>query len=73
MNEQQDHFYRGQVFGMLETRLDRMEKDEKEAHEKMQASIDDIRSKINWIYGFAAAVGLASGFLIDWIKKHLGL
>ena len=70
-NNDLDQFYRGQVFGMIETRLDRMEKDSKEAYEKLSAQVEELRGQMRYVFGFAAAVGMGAAFIWDWIKSKL--
>ena len=70
-NNELDQFYRGQVFGMIETRLDRIEKDSKEAHEKLSVQIGELRGQMRYVFGFAAAVGMGATFIWDWIKSKL--
>ncbi len=56
-NKQGD-FYRERFFIDLSERLDRMEK-----------NIDIITDKIGYVYGFAAAVGIFSALLIEYVKS----
>ena len=66
-----DHFYRGHVFGMIETRLDRMEKDSKDAHTRLEEKVDDLQGNMKYVFGFAAAIGFLSTFIWEWIKSKL--
>ena len=75
-----DRFYRGVVWGQLEQRLERMEKNAALAHATLANKIDDLEGKIDtingrmkYIYGFAAGIGFILSFLWDWIKIKLHL
>lgn len=47
-------------FTDLTNRLDSMEK-----------KLDDIQSKVIYMYGFAAAIGFFASFIIDWIRTAM--
>ena len=56
---------------MIETRLDRREKDSKEAYEKLSAQVEELRGQMRYVFGFAAAVGIGATFIWEWIKSKL--
>jgi len=69
---------RNQIFEMNQGRFDRLEdqigslrKEASEAHANLERRIDELEKKIVWIYAFAAGIGLAGSFIIEWIKRKL--
>jgi len=55
-----DDFYKNEYFKQLDARLDTLEK-----------KIDNISSKVTWIYAWSAGAGACAAFLITYLKKIL--
>ena len=55
-----DQFYKKEYFEQL--RLDMLE---------MKKDIKELNRKMTYIYGFAAAIGVVSSFIIQWIKSKI--
>lgn len=62
-----DSFYQDKYFGQLTAQI----KDLKEAIEGVQKDVSDLKSKIVYMYGFAAGIGLVSSFFIDWVRTNI--
>ncbi len=56
--ETKQDFYRERFFIDLSERLDRMEQ-----------NIEAIKTKVIYMYGFAAAVGIMTTILVEWVKS----
>jgi predicted RNase H-like nuclease (RuvC/YqgF family) len=70
-----DHFYRGVVWGQLEERLDRMERNAAVAHasintkiESLDNKVDTLNGKLKYIYGAIGVILFGIPFLWDWLK-----
>ena len=59
-NDQLPDFYKDKYFDGLAEDIRSMKKD-----------ISDIKSKVVYMYGFAAAIGIVFSFAIDWIRTSL--
>lgn len=57
-DNKQGDFYREQFFEELSKKLTRMEQD-----------ISDIKSKVIYMYGFAAGIGLIAALVVEWVKS----
>ena len=60
-----EKFYRGEFFDQLKAQLTSME----DRMKHMDQQLDSIENKIWYIYGFAAAIGIAGSWLWNWLLK----
>lgn len=67
MNEQEDQFYRDQMFRGIFSRLDAQDT----KLDKIADQMSDIQGNIKWVYGWAAGVGVIGSSIIEYIKSKL--
>jgi len=63
----EDKFYQKQYFDQLSGQLTEL----RSTMADMEVKIDDIKSKVIYMYGFAAAIGLGASFVIDWVRTQV--
>lgn len=66
-DENAKNFYKDQYFDGLNTRLASIEESLNEA----KKDLADIKGKVVYMYGFAAAIGLVASFFIDWVRTSM--
>lgn len=54
-----EEFYQQQYFDQLSRQIADLQKD-----------VKDIKSKVMYMYGFAAAIGIFASAIIDWVRTH---
>ena len=59
--------YESRFFDALNKRFDTLEANQ----EQMKENIQDIKDKVVYMYGFAAAVGLFGSFIVDFIRVKI--
>lgn len=63
----QENFYQNKYFDQLSDQIT----DLKSSMTAMEDKIDAIQTKVIYMYGFAAAIGLVFSFVIDWARVHI--
>lgn len=71
-------FYKNQYFRVLADRLNYLEQKIEESrlqaeenYKLLHEKIDQLNSKMAYIYGFAGAIGMIMSFLGSWLKSKL--
>ncbi len=62
-----DKFYQRQYFDQLTKQVADLSDD----LNAMRKDVSDIKSKVIYMYGFAAGVGIVASIIIDWIRTHM--
>ena len=65
--EENGSFYKDRYFEQLSKQI----ADLQENVANLETKIDDIKSKVVYMYGFAAAIGLGGSLAINWIRSHI--
>lgn len=58
-------FYKEQAWGMVLNEIS----DLKKMSQSQAKDLADIKAKINYIYGFAAAIGVFTTVIIEWVRS----
>lgn len=66
-DDQRQDFYKDRYFQALDERLDRIES----AQAGIQSDVSDIKGKVIYMYGFAAALGIVASLVIDYIRTNI--
>jgi len=65
MNEHTDNFYKDKAWELLQSDI----RDIKSMQTAQAKDLQDIKSKINYIYGFAAAVSVVGSVAISYLRS----
>lgn len=60
-------FYKDKAWELLMNEIGDIKKSQKE----QAKDLSDIKSKVNYMYGFAAAIGGFSAIIIEWVRSKL--
>ena len=67
MPEQGNGFYKEKFFDEMSARFDRLEV----KMDEQSKDIADLKAKLSYIFGWAAAAGAVAGILFDWLKSKI--
>lgn len=59
-----EEFYQRQYFDQLTLQIGVLQQDLKQVRE----DVSDIKSKVVYMYGFAAGIGIFASIIIDWFR-----
>lgn len=63
-----NEFYRSKAWDLLLIEI----REIKSAQTAQSKDIADIKSKVNYMYGFAAAIGISASLVVEWVRGKLG-
>ncbi len=67
MPEQSNGFYKEKFFDEMSARFDRLEV----KMDEQSKDIADLKAKLSYIFGWAAAAGAVAGFIFEWLRTKL--
>ena len=63
-HEHTDNFYKDKAWELLQNDIS----DIKKIQQVQAADLQEIKARIGYVYGFAAAVGVFFSFIVEWVR-----